>query len=198
MPPSSDTPGALAASSGAVDDRLTKILSSADEFTVASYLNLALDEGPHNESDSGSDDPQQRMAELALQLQLQTQSCHEDIGRIGAEIQAILPRCAADVGRIGVGLEGLRIDAAQLLESTSVESEQEVSSSLETLSTLHALQANLSRTKEILTAAATWDSTLASVTQLLSQQNLTEAVNALAQLEVRRMADGVGGLLRPI
>ncbi len=72
------------------------------------------------------------MTELALQLQLQTQVCHEEIGRIGAELQAILPRCAADIGRVGVGLEGMRIDAVTLLESTSV-SEEEVSSSLETL-----------------------------------------------------------------
>jgi hypothetical protein len=157
-----------------VDDRLSAILTS-DQFTVASYLNLALeDEG---------DDLQQRMAELALQLQIQTQACHEDIGRIGAELQAILPRCSADTKRVGVGLEGLRMDAASLLESTSVVSEEEVSTSLETLSTLHALQANLRRSKEILTAAATWDNTLSSVAPLLAQQNLTEAVNALAQLE---------------
>jgi hypothetical protein len=147
---------------------------AADKFTVASYLNVALDT---------EDDLPQRMAELALQLQLQTQACHEDIGRIGAELQAILPRCSADIGRVGVGMEGLRMDAASLLESTVVESEEEVSSSLETLSTLHALQANLQRSKEILTAAATWDSTLSSVAPLLAQQNLTEAVNALAQLE---------------
>ena len=160
-----------------IEERLSSILSS-DQFTVASYLNLALE-------DRGNDnDLQQRMAELALQLQIQTQSCHEDIGRIGAELQAILPRCSADIGRVGVGLEGLRSDAATLLESVSVESEQEdVSSSLETLSTLHSLQANLTRTKEILTAAATWDSTLSSVAPLLAQHNLSEAVNALAQLE---------------
>ena len=159
-----------------LEDRLTAVLSS-DNFSVASYLNLVLDSG------GGDDDLQQRMAELALQLQLQTQSCHEDIGRIGAELQAILPRCSADIGRVGVGMEGLRLDAASLLESTVVDSEEEVSSSLETLSTLHALQANLQRSKEILTAAATWDSTLSSVAPLLAQQNLTEAVQALAQLE---------------
>ncbi|MGK3755279.1 MAG: hypothetical protein ACI8RD_007588, partial [Bacillariaceae sp.] len=66
-----------------------------------------------------------------------------DIGRIGAELQAILPRCAADVGRVGVGLEGMRIDAQILLETTAITGEgEEISSSLETLSTLHALQAN--------------------------------------------------------
>lgn len=159
-----------------VEERLSAILSS-DNFTVPAYLNLALE--PRNDGD----DLQQHMAELALQLQLQTQACHEDIGRIGAELQAILPRCSADIGRIGVSLDGLKMDAASLLESATVESEEGVSSSLETLSTLHALQSNLQRTREILTAAATWDSTLSSIAPLLAQQNLPEAVNALAQLE---------------
>lgn len=175
----------LGAGSATAEDSLEQQLSSllnSSQFSVASYLNMALST---KDGSSGGDDLQQRMAELALQLQLQTQSCHEDIGRIGAELQAILPRCHADVGRVGVGLEGMQMDAAALLESKSAksESEQEVSTSLETLSTLHALQSNLSRTKDILTAAATWDSTLSSVAPLLSQQNLTEAVHALAQLE---------------
>lgn len=154
-------------------DQLKDLLGS-DHFSVASYLNLALDE---------EEDQQQRMAELALQLQMQTQSCHEEIGKVGAELQAILPRCSADIGRVGVGLEGLRIDAASLLESTAIETAEGVSSSLETLSTLHALQANLQRSKEILTAAATWDTTLSSIAPLLAQQNVSEAVTALAQLE---------------
>ena len=64
-----------------------------------------------------------------------------DIGRIGAELQAILPRCAADVGRVGVGLEGMRMDAQILLETTAITGEgEEISSSLETLSTLHAFK----------------------------------------------------------
>jgi len=130
---------------------------------------------------------QRRMAELALQLQIETQSCHEDIGRIGAELQAILPRCAADVGRVGVSLEGMRVDAQTLLEMTATSGE-EISSSLETLSTLHALQANLSKAKEVLTAAASWDSTISSVAPLLAEQNLNEAVNALAQLETGELA----------
>lgn len=164
---------------GSMDERLNGLLSSSSQFSVANYLNLALES-----SKGDSDELQQRMAELALQLQLQTQTCHEDIGRIGAELQAILPRCAADVGRVGVGLEGMRLDAQALLEATAVESEQhELSSSLETLSTLHALQSNLSSAKEVLTAAATWDSTMSSIPPLLAQQNLTEAVTALAQLE---------------
>jgi len=177
-PPHSGRPlGMCASGEDSLEQHLSHLLNS-NEFSVTSYLNLAL-------ADSNDGCLQQRMAELALQLQLQTQSCHEDIGRIGAELQAILPRCHADVCRIGVGLEGMKMDAAALLESTLAkpESEQEVSTSLETLSTLHALQANLSRTKDILTAAATWDSTLSSVAPLLAQQNLSEAVNALAKLE---------------
>ena len=157
-----------------LEETLDSILASAD-FTVASYLNVALEDEKNDLS--------QRMAELALQLQLQTQSCHEDIGRIGAELQAILPRCNADIGRVGTGLEGLKMDATSLLESIQVDTENEVSSSLETLSTLHALQANLNRTKDILTAAATWDTTLHSIAPLLAEHNLAEAVQALATLE---------------
>jgi hypothetical protein len=166
--------------SSVADDRMSSLLSSS-EFSVASYLNLALS----NESSAGNaEELQRRMAELALQLQIQTQSCHEDIGRIGAELQAILPRCAADVGRVGVGLQGMKVDAQTLMESTAVdEKEEALSGSLETLSTLHALQSNLSRAKEILTAAATWDSTIASIPPLLANQNLAEAVDALALLE---------------
>ena len=171
-----------------VEERLSTMLSApkdANTFSVADYLNVALESSIDNEHDL-----QQRMAELALQLQLHTQTCHEDIGRIGAELQAILPRCHADVGRIGVGLQGLQQDAQTLMEATTTAAQgtatkrnaaakskntsndnnnnQSVSSSLETLSTLHALQANLKRTHEILTAAATWDSTLAEIPPLLA------------------------------
>ena len=181
MTSSRTSPNRTSAASGTQEERLSALLSSS-QFSVASYLNLAL--RPQQDEDDQEDDGVQRhMAELALQLQLQTQACHEDIGRIGAELQAILPRCAADVGRIGVGLDGMKIDAASLLEATQSTTSDEVSSSLETLSTLHALRSNLSRTKEILTAAATWDSTLSSIAPLLAQQNLTEAVHALAKLE---------------
>ena len=178
MTPSSTDQPTAGSATNTLDQQLSAMLAS-DEFTVASYLNSALE----SVASASDDDQQQRMAELALQLQLQTQACHEDIGRIGAELQAILPRCAADVGRIGVGLQGLRLDAASLLESIAVSPEQDVSSSLETLSTLHALQANLTRTKEILTAAATWDATLEQIAPLLAQQNLPQAVAALATLE---------------
>ncbi len=56
------------------------------------------------------------MAELALQLQVQTQACHDEIGRIGAELRAILPRCAGDLGRLNVGLVGMADDTGSLLE----------------------------------------------------------------------------------
>jgi Golgi complex component 7 (COG7) len=150
-----------------------------NDFSVAEYLNKALEL-----RDSTDESLQQRMAELALQLQLQTQSCHDDIGRIGAELQAVLPRCAADVSRLNVGLQGLQVDAESLLwSSATLEATADVSTSLETLSTLHALQANLVRTKEILSAAATWDATHKSVAGYLSQQNLAEAVHCLSILE---------------
>jgi hypothetical protein len=55
------------------------------------------------------------MASLALQLQMSTQSCHDEIGRIGAELQAIVPRCAADVRRVKSGLEGMELDVRSLL-----------------------------------------------------------------------------------
>jgi len=187
--------------SASQEAELNSLLSSPN-FSVASYLNLALTSSlptkivPESLSVSTNatvaDELQRRMTELALQLQIQTQSCHEDIGRIGAELQAILPRCAADVGRVGVGLEGMRLDAQTLKETASFagtgSEESSLSSSLETLSTLHALQANLTKTKEVLTAAATWDSTISSVAPLLAEQNLSEAVNALAQLEAGERA----------
>lgn len=170
-----------------LDENLSSLLLSQHEFSVGTYLNKALEQSA---SGSDGDELQQRMSELALQLQLQTQSCHDDIGRIGAELQAIMPRCAADVSRIGVGLEGMKIDATSLTTScdASKNNQQEVSSSMETLSTLHALQSNLQRTKDILAAAASWDSTLSSVQPLLSTQNLTEAVAALEKLEAGERA----------
>ena len=81
-----------------LEEELNMLLSSSSSFSVASYLNLAL--GSQNEVSSSSiptqttyssrlssqsslsvvdqpDELQRRMAELALQLQIQTQSCHE-------------------------------------------------------------------------------------------------------------------------
>jgi len=168
------------ARSEALDECLSAILASPN-FSVADYLNTALaEEDAHDEETK--QDLQRSMAELAMQLQLQTQSYHEDIARIGAELQAVLPRCAADVARVGVGLQGLQMDTTSLLQATVFESNQ-VSTSLETLTTLHALQANLTRTIEILTAAATWDQTLEDVAQHMAHQHLPEAVHCLALLQ---------------
>lgn len=177
------------ASSAAAEERLSGMLVS-NQFSVASYLDTALQDLTTGEekSEAASEDLQRRMAELALQLQLQTQACHEEIGRIGAELQAILPRCATDIGRVGVGLEGIRLDASQLLDECAQLQNEEVSSSLETLSTLHALRSNLSHTQDILQAAATWDSTLQSIAALLAQPNLPAAVASLAQLEAGERA----------
>ena len=47
---------------------------------------------------------------------MSTQSCHDEIGRIGAELSAIVPRCAADVTRVKSGLEGMELDVRGLLE----------------------------------------------------------------------------------
>lgn len=186
MSPSSSAPVSsnLAGGGGlSLEDTLSQLLSSNSQFSVPAYLNLALLPDA-TRTVSSEDSLQSRMTELALQLQFQTQACHDEIGRIGAELQAILPRCAADVSRVGVGLDGMRVDAQILLEHTKMdEEEQELSSSLASLSTLHALQSNLTAAKKVLTAAATWDSTMASIPPLLAQQKLSEAVNALSQLE---------------
>eukprot|EP00573_Skeletonema_grethae_P003313 CAMPEP_0201691536 /NCGR_PEP_ID=MMETSP0578-20130828/4686_1 /ASSEMBLY_ACC=CAM_ASM_000663 /TAXON_ID=267565 /ORGANISM="Skeletonema grethea, Strain CCMP 1804" /LENGTH=173 /DNA_ID=CAMNT_0048176767 /DNA_START=162 /DNA_END=679 /DNA_ORIENTATION=- len=71
------------------------------------------------------------MASLALQLQMSTQSCHDEIGRIGAELSAIVPRCAADVTRVKSGLEGMELDVRSLMEgimaTTTVQDDNNVS-----------------------------------------------------------------------
>mmetsp|Transcript_8349 Transcript_8349/g.14605 ORF Transcript_8349/g.14605 Transcript_8349/m.14605 type:complete len:1073 (-) Transcript_8349:25-3243(-) len=118
-----------------MEERLSSLLASPS-FSVSHYLNLAL--APTPVSTTEQDAPttnnttvsnsnalsaeaqaehqlEQRMASLALQLQMRTQSCHDEIGRIGAELQAIVPRCAADVGRLQVGLEGMELDVRGLL-----------------------------------------------------------------------------------
>jgi len=56
-----------------------------------------------------------RMAELALHLQLETQSCHNTIETVCIETSASLPRAAADVSRLSVGLGGMKMDAEGLL-----------------------------------------------------------------------------------
>lgn len=167
-------------------DPLSALLTSP-QFSISSYLNLALSDitkggnlelTPETEDE---DEVQRRLAELALQLQLQTQSCHDEISRIGAELQAILPRCAADIQRLSVGLEGMRHDATDIEKDSF--SSQDTSLSLETLSTLHSLRLNLSLTKRILSATSSWDSTVSSIPTLLSEQKLAEAVKALTELE---------------
>lgn len=201
--------GSVAAAADLVplEERLDAMLSSSSApFSVAAYLNAALGEhqqqGGTNKQQHGAaaDEMTRVMTELALQLQLQTQACHEDIGRISAELNALLPRCYADITRIGKGLEGLQMDIGgegsgsgslySLVQTTGPssssdrgEQHQQHSSSLETLGTLHALQVNLRRTHEILTAAATWDATLQSVSVHLSQSNVVPAVKLWRQLE---------------
>jgi hypothetical protein len=124
-------PAATAQPSSSLEDRLNLLLNREDgggEFSVVEYLNLALaGEGSDRSFDIASasssssskhrQQQQQRLAELALQLQVQTSACHEEIGRVSAELQAILPRCGADLQRLGSGLEGLRQDATALLEA---------------------------------------------------------------------------------
>jgi len=152
---------------------------------------------------------EQRMASLALQLQMKTQSCHDEIGRIGAELQAIVPRCAADVGRLQVGLEGMELDVRGLLEgmdeigadgkkksnkstegsgadvSAGGEAQQNSEDPLTTLHCLLNLRTHLTTSRAILSAASSWDETINSIPLLLSSAppNLVEAVAALSQLE---------------
>eukprot|EP00984_Skeletonema_dohrnii_P003448 scaffold1167_cov108-Skeletonema_dohrnii-CCMP3373.AAC.8 len=97
------------------EERLSSLLASSN-FSIADYLNLALSSSDTNNSNQDDDLLEQRMASLALQLQMSTQSCHDEIGRIGAELSAIVPRCAADVTRVKSGLEGMELDVRGLLE----------------------------------------------------------------------------------
>jgi len=186
-------------------DRLSSLLSSPD-FSVPRYLNLALKvENPDNPNE---DVQQQKMAELALQLQMESQKCHNQVEQIAVEINSILPRCESDVSRLQVGLTGLQQDATAILQqhsSSSVadENNNEKKDPLEILTSLYALQSNLSLTKSILSAASSWDATVSKIPTLLSpttnsdpsanndtsqhQQatiaNLKEAVQALSTLD---------------
>ena len=184
----------MASSTLSLEQQLTDLLES-DEFSVGSYLNLAL--GDVGKEGSSEEDDERRMAELALQLQFQTQSCHDEIGRIGAELRAVLPRCAGDIERLGVGVQGMKEDVSGLFmeQKTSSQSSKDENKleTLETLSTLHALRSNLSTTKSILAAASSWDSTMAHIPTLLSgnhdsttkqEASLHEAVKALSQLQL--------------
>jgi hypothetical protein len=109
--------------SKSTEQHLTNLLTNPKVFSISSYLNKALEFESESEIEDGSsstsfddEELQRRMTELALQLQVQTQSCHDEIGRIGAELRAILPRCAGDLGRLNVGLGGMTEDAESLLE----------------------------------------------------------------------------------
>jgi len=132
-PPGAAAGGGGAAGGGSGDDTADKmaaaeaasILASPGTgtggFTVASYLNTALRSADGNTNTTipnntkEEEQLQTRMASLALHLQVQTQSCHDEIGRIGAELQAILPRCRDDVGRLRGGVDDMKVDAGVLL-----------------------------------------------------------------------------------
>ena len=239
----SRTSGGGGAAANPADAKAAAILSSPNDFSVAAYLNVALQQEQTADEQLGEGERladrndedtqlQSRMAELALLLQVQTQSCHDEIGRIGAELRAILPRCKADVTRLEQGLGGMADDASGLLQHVGSASasasagaaaptpaaarggggsggggsgkvqrgtavrggnKKDASSggvgdptatpAVDTLSTLHSLRTNLRRTRHILSAASSWDSTLSSIPGLLSAQNLSEAVVALSNLE---------------
>jgi len=106
------------------EERLSSLLASSN-FSIAEYLNLALSTGEEKDEDQNHDLIEQTMASLALQLQMSTQSCHDEIGRIGAELSAIVPRCAADVSRVQSGLEGMELDVRGLLEGMLVDQQQQ-------------------------------------------------------------------------
>ena len=176
----------------------------SEDFSVASFLNSALDVSPQSDAADGvssekyEEELQRRMAELALHLQVQTQKCHDDIGRVAAEFRAVLPRCAGDITRLGLGLEGLKEDASGLLQAhvhanlphhplamanAASEDNSNPLEILETLSTLHALQTNLQKTKVILQAAASWDAIFSTIPPLIASSNLSEAVAAWSKLK---------------
>ena len=185
-----------------IEERLSSLLTSPT-FSVSKYLNLALKDANTQQQSSISPEEyeqqlEQRMASLALQLQMRTQSCHDEIGRIGAELQAIVPRCAGDVGRLQVGLEGMELDVRGLLEgmdgnnnnNTSrnvdkkgdangadisgglISSEQQSNvDNVNPLTTLHSLlnlRTHLTTARAILSAASSWDETINSIPMLLS------------------------------
>eukprot|EP00814_Leptocylindrus_danicus_P006422 CAMPEP_0116031828 /NCGR_PEP_ID=MMETSP0321-20121206/17788_1 /TAXON_ID=163516 /ORGANISM="Leptocylindrus danicus var. danicus, Strain B650" /LENGTH=876 /DNA_ID=CAMNT_0003507111 /DNA_START=111 /DNA_END=2741 /DNA_ORIENTATION=- len=179
--------------------QLNQILSSED-FTVSCYLNKALSET------SNADEEEDILTELALQLQVQTQACHDEIGRYMVEVSAMIPRLQADVGRIGLGLNGMKEDAMSLIGRDSasydgkegsssidlVEATDDQTDELETLSALSALSENLQAVRSILEAASSWDGTVTLMNDLLGSvqptttehaASLAEAVDALTKLE---------------
>jgi len=181
-----------------LSDELSAMLE-ADDFSIGRYLNKALAVGDSAGMGANDIEIERLMAKVALQLQLETQSCHDEIGRIGAELQAILPRCGADINRLAVGLDGMKDDTSALVESfasqvsspdpsimpidPNIPQESTPSETMKTLSTLHALQLNLEFTKTVLEATSSWDTTMSSIPSLLSNQKLSEAVTALTNLQ---------------
>lgn len=179
------------------------LLLGADDFSIGKYLNKALNVSSKQEEvkekeikEADLEKVERRMHEIALSLQLETQSCHDEIGRIGAELQAILPRCAADINRLDAGLHGMKQDVSNLMgidqmkknlatATTITKGASTISdvNTMKTLSTLHSLQTNLEFTKGILQATSHWDSTLSSIPSLLSEQKLSQAVTALTHLQ---------------
>ena len=196
------------------DELLTSLLASST-FSVSSYLNTALQLPPTAGASETTTDEQhrhleQQMANLALQLQIRTQSCHDEIGRIGAELQAVLPRCSSDVHRVSVGLDGMEMDLRGLIvhedEYTQSSPQQRQDDALTTLHTLLNLKSHLQSSRVILSAAASWDETIRSIPALLAEANdfssdshqqqhdpsasrhLIEAVQALSTLEAGERA----------
>lgn len=142
-------------------------------FHVLDNLFFVLDSNSYGVDDN-DDEEEGLMTELALQLQLQTQACHDDIGRCMVEVGAMVPRLAADVSRIGVGLNGMREDAAALMHlgskadsNTDDKSIDQATPELQTLSSLHALRENLIEVRSILQAASSWDGTVVSMHELI-------------------------------
>ena len=186
------------------DERLSALLASPD-FSIAAYLNTALDLSTSGDESQTTTDEQhrkleQQMANLALQLQIRTQSCHDEIGRIGAELQAVLPRCCSDVGRVTAGLDGMEMDLTGLIMEDSKSDEKNEDDPLTTLHTLLNLKAHLSSARTILSVASSWDETIRSIPALLAASNdssqehgdvtspsasrhLIDAVEALSTLE---------------
>ena len=196
------------------DERLSNLLASP-EFSVPAYLNMALDLSTdtdesihHNTTDEQHRYLEQQMANLALQLQIRTQSCHDEIGRIGAELQAVLPRCCSDIGRVSTGLDGMEMDLASLIAEDSKNTDgfnKQEDNPLTTLHTLLNLKTHLSSARTILSAASSWDETIRSIPALLAasnihgsesgdptapsaSQHLVEAVEALSTLEAGERA----------
>lgn len=201
---------------------LNCLLSSSD-FSVSEYLNRALRVDDNLLASCATyecDDKESLMTELVLYLQIQTQACHDEIGKTSAEIRAVLPRCATDLGRLEVGLNGMKDDALNLLGldfhqksilihedmvnskdkfypisdlSTKDSRQSEAIQALKLLSELQSLSFLLMNTKTILMAASTYKSTLKLVPSLLiSPSTISQAVSSF--LTLKQGTDALVGL----